>query len=247
MRRIVKWVLRILAVVAGIAIGISVIEKRIGVYGWTKDHKPIGFYERCLKRPLDFFLSLLGVTVLWPVFVLLAVLVKVKLGSPVLFKQNRPGLNGEIFTLYKFRTMTDERDKDGNLLPDEERLTRFGRWLRSTSLDELPELFNILKGDMSVVGPRPLLVRYLSRYSAEQKHRHDVRPGLTGYAQSHGRNELSWDERFEDDISYVNHITFAKDIRIIVDTIRLVIKREGIHSESSETMEEFMGSSTNEE
>lgn len=203
-------------------------------------HTP-GFYERYIKRPQDFLCALVAVVVLSPVMAFTALLVRLKLGSPVIFKQERPGLSGKVFTLYKFRTMTDEKDTEGNLLPDEVRLTKFGKMLRSTSLDELPELFNILKGDMSVVGPRPLLVRYLPLYNAHQAKRHEVRPGFTGYAQVHGRNAISWEEKFDLDVDYVDHVTFVGDWKIILQTVRTVLKREGISSESSVTMEEFTG------
>lgn len=206
-----------------------------------------GFYERYIKRPQDFLCALLALFFLSPVLLVTALLVRIKLGSPVIFKQKRPGKDEKIFTLYKFRTMTDKKDKDGNLLPDEVRLTSFGKKLRATSLDELPELFNILKGDMAVVGPRPLLVRYLSRYTKEQHHRHDVRPGLTGYAQAHGRNAISWEEKFKMDIWYTHHVTFKTDIEILFATIRTVFEKEGINSQSSATMEEFMGSTVYEE
>lgn len=202
-----------------------------------------GFYEACIKRPLDFVCALGGIIVLSPVLLITAGLVKLKLGSPVIFKQERPGLNEKIFTLYKFRTMTDEKDENGNLLPDEIRLTKFGKWLRSTSLDELPELFNILKGDMAVVGPRPLLVKYLDRYDEKQRHRHDVRPGITGYAQVNGRNTVDWEKRFEMDVWYAQHISFQRDVRIISKTVQTVLKKEGISSGTSETMEEFIGKS----
>lgn len=202
-----------------------------------------GFYEACIKRPLDFVCALGGIIVLSPVLLITAGLVKLKLGSPVIFKQERPGLNEKIFTLYKFRTMTNEKDENGNLLPDEIRLTKFGKWLRSTSLDELPELFNILKGDMAVVGPRPLLVKYLDRYDEKQRHRHDVRPGITGYAQVNGRNTVDWEKRFEMDVWYTQHISFQRDVRIISKTVQTVLKREGISSGTSETMEEFIGKS----
>ncbi len=198
-------------------------------------------YKNCIKRCLDILLSLCGIIVLSPVLLVLAVLVRVKLGSPVLFKQERPGKDEKIFTLCKFRTMTDARDEKGELLSDEVRLTKFGKLLRAASLDELPELFNILKGDMSVIGPRPLLVRYLPRYNAFQRRRHEVRPGLTGLAQINGRNALTWEEKFAYDIRYVENLTFAMDVRIFAGTIRAVLKREGINSETSATMEEFMG------
>ena len=201
-----------------------------------------GFYEKCIKRPQDFCCALLAFIVLSPVLLVVAVLVRTKLGSPVLFKQERPGLNGKIFRLYKFRTMTSETDENGELLPDEVRLTNFGKMLRSTSLDELPELINILKGDMSVVGPRPLLVKYLSRYNEHQARRHEVRPGFTGCAQVNGRNTISWEEKFDLDVEYVDNVTFLGDWGIIFKTVKTVLLREGISSESSVTMEEFMGS-----
>lgn len=200
-----------------------------------------GFYERYIKRPQDFLCALLALIVLSPVIGITAALVRLKLGSPVLFEQPRPGKNERIFTLYKFRTMTNQRDEKGNFLPDEVRLTRFGKLLRSTSLDELPELINILKGDMSVVGPRPLLVSYLSRYNAHQARRHEVRPGFTGYAQVHGRNAISWEEKFELDVRYVDHITFLGDWKIIFQTVKTVLLKEGISSNGSVTMEEFVG------
>lgn len=199
-------------------------------------------YKNCIKRCLDILLSLCGIIFLSPILLVLVILVRVKLGSPVFFKQERPGKEENIFTLCKFRTMTDARDEKGELLPDEVRLTKFGKLLRATSLDELPELFNILKGDMSVIGPRPLLVRYLPRYNDFQRRRHEVRPGLTGLAQVNGRNALTWEEKFAYDVQYVQNLTFAMDVRIFVDTIRAVLKREGINSETSATMEEFMGS-----
>ncbi len=204
-----------------------------------------GFYERYIKRPQDFCCALAAIIVLSPVMAVTAVLVRIKLGSPVIFKQKRPGLNGKIFTLYKFRTMTDKKDKNGELLPDEERLTRFGKILRSTSLDELPELVNMLKGDMSVVGPRPLLVKYLPLYNERQARRHEVRPGFTGYAQVHGRNAITWEDKFEKDVYYVDHISFLEDWKIIFQTVGTVLKREGISSETAQTMEEFEGSKEN--
>ena len=198
-------------------------------------------YARYIKRWLDFILSLFAVIVLSPILLIVALLVRIKLGSPVIFKQERPGLHEKIFTLYKFRTMTDGKDKDGNLLPDDQRLTKFGKLLRSTSLDELPELFNILRGDMSIVGPRPLLVKYLPLYNEHQKHRHDVRPGFTGWAQCNGRNAISWEEKFDLDIYYVKHVSFRLDLSIIFKTIKIVFLREGIYSDTSVTMEEFRG------
>lgn len=201
-----------------------------------------GFYEKFVKRPQDFLCALAGILVLSPVILVTAVLVRTKLGSPVIFKQERPGLDGKVFRLYKFRTMTDAKDEAGNLLPDEVRLTAFGKKLRATSLDELPELFNILKGDMAVVGPRPLLVRYLPRYNAHQARRHEVRPGFTGYAQVNGRNSITWEEKFDKDVYYVDHVSFLGDWKIIFQTVGTVLKREGISSDTSATMEEFMGS-----
>lgn len=198
-------------------------------------------YAKYIKRFLDLILSLLALIILMPVMIVIYILVKIKLGSPAIFKQQRPGKNEKIFTLYKFRTMTDKKDENGNLLPDEQRLTKFGKILRSTSLDELPELFNILKGDMSIVGPRPLLVEYLELYNEEQKHRHDVRPGLTGFAQVNGRNSISWEEKFRDDIEYIENISFIIDIKIVFKTIIKVFKREGISQENSATTEKFQG------
>lgn len=200
-----------------------------------------GFYEKYIKRPQDFILSSLALIALSPILIITSVLVKKRLGSPVLFTQDRPGKDGKIFKLYKFRTMTDERDENGELLSDEIRLTPFGQKLRSTSIDELPELINIWKGDMSVVGPRPLLVRYLERYNEHQARRHEVRPGLTGYAQAHGRNALSWEDKFDMDVHYVDNVSFLGDWKIIFDTFFAVINRSGISSETSATMEEFIG------
>ena len=201
-----------------------------------------GFYEKYIKRPQDFLCALLATIVLSPVMLITALLVRIKLGSPVLFTQERPGLNGKIFKLYKFRTMTDKKDEKGNLLPDDKRMTSFGRKLRATSLDELPELLNMLKGDMAVVGPRPLLVRYLPRYNEQQARRHEVRPGFTGLAQVHGRNAISWEEKFDWDVKYVDHITFLGDWKIIFETVKTVLKREGISASGEATMGEFMGS-----
>lgn len=201
-----------------------------------------GIYRRFFKRPMDFILSLIAIILLSPVLIIVGILVRLKLGSPVLFKQKRPGLNGKIFTLYKFRTMTDERDENKELLPDAVRLTKFGRMLRSTSLDELPEFFNILKGDMSIVGPRPLLVEYLELYNEHQKRRHEVRPGLTGYAQVNGRNAISWEDKFNLDVEYVDNVSFIGDLKIIFITIKKVFTKEGISSQNSVTMEPFRGS-----
>jgi lipopolysaccharide/colanic/teichoic acid biosynthesis glycosyltransferase len=198
-------------------------------------------YERFIKRPLDFTLALIALTLLSPILLVVAILVRIKLGSPVLFTQQRPGLNEMIFTIYKFRTMTSQKDDQGQLLPDSIRLTTFGKFLRSTSVDELPELFNILKGDMSIVGPRPLLVEYLPRYSETQKHRHDVRPGLTGWAQVNGRNAISWEQKFAYDVEYTQHVTLKRDLIIIGLTIMKVLKREGISDAKSVTAEPFTG------
>ena len=199
------------------------------------------FYEKFTKRALDILLSGTAMAALSPVLLVTAVLVRTKLGSPVIFCQERPGKDEKIFRLYKFRSMTDERDESGNLLPDEVRLTKFGRLLRSTSLDELPELWNILKGDMSIVGPRPLLVKYLPLYNEAQRHRHDVRPGLTGWAQVHGRNALSWEEKFRLDVWYAENLSFAVDVKTVFLTVKKVFCREGISSETAATMEEFRG------
>lgn len=185
-------------------------------------------YAKYIKRMLDFLLSLMAFIILMPIMTIVYILVRIKLGKPVIFKQKRPGKNEKIFTLYKFRTMTDKKDKNGNLLPDSERLTKLGKFLRSTSIDELPELVNIMKGDMSIVGPRPLLVEYLPLYNEEQKHRHDVRPGLTGLAQVNGRNAISWEQKFKEDITYINNITMIEDVKIILRTVGKVFKREGI-------------------
>lgn len=200
-----------------------------------------GFYEKYIKRPQDFFCALLACVILSPILLIIAILVRVNIGSPILFAQERPGLHGKIFKLYKFRTMTNEKDENGNLLPDEQRLTSFGKLLRSTSLDELPELIAILTGKMAVCGPRPLLVKYLPLYNEHQARRHEVRPGFTGLAQVNGRNSISWEEKFDLDVEYVDHITFLGDWKIIFKTVFTVLKRDGISSETSATMEEFMG------
>lgn len=198
-------------------------------------------YKNFIKRILDIILSFLALVILSPLLILTAFLIRIKLGAPVFFKQLRPGKNEKIFGILKFRTMTDAKDENGNLLPDEIRLTRFGQFLRSTSIDELPELLNILNGDMSIVGPRPLLVQYLERYNEEQKHRRDVKPGLTGLAQVNGRNGITWEEKFHYDLEYVKNITFYGDCKIIFQTVMKVFGREGISSATSVTMEEFKG------
>jgi len=202
----------------------------------------MNFYTRFGKRSLDLGLSLSALLLLAPLLVILALFVRVKLGAPILFRQRRPGLHGKLFTLYKFRTMTDARDAQGNLLPDAQRLTAFGRFLRSASLDELPELFNVLKGEMSLVGPRPLLIQYLERYTPEQMRRHHVLPGLTGWAQVNGRNALTWEQKFELDVWYVEHQSFSLDLKIIFMTAWKIVKREGINQTGQATAQEFMGS-----
>lgn len=199
-------------------------------------------YARFFKRPLDFFCALAAIICLSPVLVVLTVLGAIKMKGNPFFTQPRPGKNEKIFKLIKFRTMTNEKDANGNLLPDDVRLNAYGKFLRSTSLDELPELFNILKGDMAVVGPRPLLVEYLPRYNSEQKHRHDVRPGLSGLAQVNGRNAITWEQKFKYDVEYVNNVTFFGDVKIILTTLLKTVKREGISQQGEATMEVFMGS-----
>lgn len=199
-------------------------------------------YKNYIKRFLDIILSFLALSILAPLLLIVFLLIKIKLGSPVLFRQKRPGLNGKIFEIFKFRTMTDKRDENEKLLPDSERLTSFGKFLRSTSIDELPELINILKGDMSIVGPRPLLVKYLPLYNWEQRHRHDVRPGLTGLAQVNGRNAISWEDKFKYDVEYVNNISLIGDLKIILQTVLKVFRRADINARNNVTMEEFKGS-----
>lgn len=204
-------------------------------------------YQKYIKRLLDIILSLLAIIITFPIFLIIGILVLIFIGQPAIFRQKRPGKNEKIFTMYKFRTMTNKKDEDGNLLPDELRLTKLGKFLRKTSLDEIPEFINILKGDMSFVGPRPLLVDYLPYYTEEEHHRHDVRPGLTGLAQVSGRNLLFWEERFQLDIKYVNNVTFLNDAKIILKTIKTVLIREGITQENNATMEKFVRSkNTNE-
>lgn len=203
-------------------------------------------YKIYIKRKLDIVFSFFALVLLSPMLLIVAILVKLKLGSPILFKQERPGIDGEIFIMYKFRTMTDEIDESGNLLPDYKRLTKFGKLLRSTSLDELPELINIIKGDMSIIGPRPLLVQYLPLYNTHQKRRHEVRPGLTGLAQAHGRNELSWEDKFTLDVEYVDNISFTNDLKILFLTLKKILKREGINQVGGVTMEDFKGTGVRE-
>lgn len=198
-----------------------------------------------VKRLFDIISSAAGLVVISPLLAALAVLVRLKLGTPILFRQQRPGLGGKAFVIYKFRTMTDQRDASGNLLPDEQRLPAFGRFLRSTSFDELPELFNVLKGDMSIVGPRPLMMKYLDRYSPEQARRHEVKPGITGWAQINGRNTVSWEDKFKLDVWYVDNWTFWLDMKIILRSVWMVIAREGIAQQGRATMDEFMGTRQN--
>ncbi len=225
-----------MVVVLWIILGIVIIAAVVGVIAGVADiidsrsdkHKPYGPYEKHIKRPLDAFLATGALIVFSPILLITAILVRLKLGSPVLFCQERPGKNEKIFKLYKFRTMTEEKDENGELLPDEVRLTKFGRVLRSTSLDELPELINITKGDMAVVGPRPLLPKYLPYYNREERERHAIRPGLTGYAQVHGRNYLMWDERLAADVKYSRKITFVSDVKIIIQTVVKVLKRSDV-------------------
>lgn len=207
-----------------------------------KKFKETEVYANFFKRLIDFILSACAIIVLGIPLLIVALLIKVKLGSPVLFKQRRPGKNGDIFEIYKFRTMTDERDANGNLLPDNERLTDFGKLLRSTSIDELPEILNIVKGDMAIIGPRPLLEEYLSLYNEEQAHRHDVRPGLTGWAQINGRNTISWEDKFKYDVEYVRNISFMFDLKIFFLTIKKVFIREGVNASAEVTMDKFRGS-----
>lgn len=207
-----------------------------------RKHVPYGPYEAVFKRKFDFVCAVLAIVCFSWLYILIAILVRVKLGSPILFIQERPGINGEIFKLYKFRTMNEKTDEAGRLLPDDKRLTEFGRLLRSLSLDELPEVINILRGEMSVVGPRPLLPEYLPRYNAVQARRHEVLPGITGLAQVHGRNAISWEKKFIYDVEYVDHITFLGDLKIIFETLKTAVMREGISSGNCATMEKFMGS-----
>ena len=203
---------------------------------YKNNHKPYGPYEKYFKRPLDIFFSLLALIILSPILFIVVILVRIKLGRPIVFKQERPGKDEKIFKLYKFRTMTDAKDEKGVLLPDEKRLTKFGKLLRSTSIDELPELFNILKGDMSFIGPRPLLVEYLPYYTKTEHHRHDVRPGLTGLAQASGRNLVKWDRRLKLDVKYAKNVTLRQDISVIINTMLIVLRRTGISDGKTSTM-----------
>lgn len=238
MKKIIGFLTVLFGACFGLGFIISTMEKK---KGWVEGHKPYGIYEKYFKRPLDFSLALFALILFWPILLIVAIAVRINMGSPVVFTQERPGLGGEIFKIKKFRTMTDARDSEGNLLPDDQRLTKFGCMMRASSGDEVLELISIAKGDLALVGPRPLLVEYLSRYSEDQMHRHDVRPGLTGYAQAEGRNLCSWDDKFKKDVEYVNHITFLGDLKIMLKTVGIVLKREGISSKSSATMEVFTG------
>lgn len=237
--QIILWIVIIAAFVGIVAAILDITGKK------ESNHKPFGPYERFVKRGLDAFLATGAIIVLSPILLVTAVLVRVKLGSPVLFTQDRPGRDGKIFKLYKFRTMLPPKDGVIDPAQDAARLTPFGKKLRSTSLDELPELINMIKGDMAVVGPRPLLVQYLTRYNLHQARRHEVRPGFTGLAQVHGRNAISWEEKFDWDVKYVDHITFKGDFQIIVDTVKTVFKREGISAAGEATMGEFLGTEKN--
>ena len=235
-------ILRIIEIIVGIAAAAGIIAGIAQLFEKeTNNHKPKGVYEKFFKRFLDVFLSTGAIIVLSPIIAITAILVRIKHGSPIVYVQERPGKDEKIFKIYKFRTMTNETDENGELLPDEKRLTKLGKVLRSSSIDEILELVNIIKGDMAIIGPRPLLVRYLDRYNEEQHHRHDVRPGLTGYAQAHGRNAVSWEDKFAMDVWYTKNVTFVNDVKIILDTIKTVLTHEGISSETSVTMEEFMG------
>lgn len=234
MKRLIRFIVIVSSFSGIIAFLTEVIDSR-------RDNSSKEIYERFLKRSFDAYLSTGAALVLSPVILIIALLVRVKLGSPVFFIQKRPGKDGKIFKLYKFRTMLDIRDRKGELLPDEKRLTCFGKKLRETSLDELPELVNIIKGDMAIVGPRPLLVSYLDRYNEFQARRHEVRPGITGLAQIHGRNSISWDEKFNWDVEYVDNITFLGDAIIIAKTLETVVRREGINTKEGAAMPEFLG------
>ena len=236
--RVINGIIKVIIAISTLAGIAALISER---FEKGNSHKPYGIYEKYIKRPLDAFLATGALIVFSPLLAVIALLVRIKLGSPVIFKQERPGRDEKIFQLLKFRSMTDERDENGELLPDELRLTAFSKAFRATSCDELPSLINIVKGDMAVVGPRPLLVEYLPRYNERQHHRHDVRPGLTGLAQVSGRNSISWEEKFEDDLRYVDGVSFLTDAKIVLKTVRAVLLKEGINSDTSSTMEPFMG------
>lgn len=242
MKKNVWMILKIISFGLAIVEGIVVIQDKFLQKENINNHKFYGIYEKHIKRILDVILSGVVLILSGPLLLSIALAVKLNLGNPVFFMQNRPGKNGKVFKLYKFRTMLDSKDKNGNLLSDEERLTPFGRKLRESSLDELPELINIIKGDMSIVGPRPLLVEYLPYYNSYQARRHEVRPGVTGLAQVHGRNSISWEEKFDWDVKYIDHITFLEDMKIIIKTIFTVLEHKGIHSDTSATMESFIKS-----
>lgn len=239
--RVITRIIQVIVALSAFAGVVAFIAER---FERPNSHKPYGVYEKYIKRPLDAFLATGALIVFSPVLLITALLVRIKLGKPVIFKQERPGKDEKAFRLLKFRSMTEERDESGNLLPDEARITKFSMALRATSIDELISLVNVVKGDLSIVGPRPLLMKYLPRYNEQQHRRHEVRPGLTGLAQVNGRNLLSWEEKFRFDVEYVDHVTFWEDLKIILKTVAEVFKREGISSETSATMEEFMGSET---
>lgn len=238
-----KLALRISAIAAVVASVAFIAERIEELKSWGTEirHKPYGIYERFVKRSLDCFLSTGALIVFSPLLIILTIVGAVKMGGNPFFTQERPGKDEKIFKLIKFRSMNNKRNENGELLPDEKRLTTYGRILRKTSLDELPELFNIVKGDMAVVGPRPLLVKYLLLYNEEQQCRHDVRPGLTGLAQVNGRNAISWEDKFDWDVKYVDKVTFFGDVKVILDTVKIVLTKEGISSADSVTMEEFIG------
>ena len=236
----IKKLIKIVSIISAVAAVIALIKDRSDAKKKVHKHKPAGPYEAFIKRPMDAFLSTAALVVLSPVLVVVAILVRLKLGSPIFFTQDRPGWDEKVFKLYKFRTMTDDRDENGDLLPDEDRLPFFGKLLRSTSLDELPELLNIIRGDMALVGPRPLLVKYLPRYNETQRRRHEVRPGLTGLASATLRNSGTWEEKFDMDVQYVDHVSFLTDLKIIFLTAKIVLKREGV-TDNTATRSEFFG------
>lgn len=236
MKKLIQFLVILFAGCFGLGFIVSKLEKK---GGWVKGHKPYGPYEKHFKRPLDFGLSLFAIILFWPILLIIAIAVKVNMGSPVVFEQERPGLGGKLFTLKKFRTMTEAKDAEGNPLPDAQRLNKAGRLIRESSADETLETFNILKGNMSIVGPRPLLVEYLPYYTKEERHRHDVRPGLTGLAQVSGRNLLGWDERIAKDIEYVNNISFLMDLKIVAMTVKNVFTHSGASADTSKTETNF--------